>query len=160
MLEDILREGLSELDLTADETALRRLRQYYEYLEQQSRLMNLTAIHGEEEAARLHFLDCAALLRFADLRGKSVIDVGSGAGFPGMVLKILCPELRLTALDSLEKRVRFLSQLSELLALTDVQCLHRRAEEPAELRAQYDAAVSRAVARLNTLSELCLPYGK
>ena len=122
--------------------------------------MNLTAISGEEDVARLHFLDCAALLRFTELEGKRVIDVGSGAGFPGLVLKILRPELDLTLLDSLDKRVRFLAQTAELLGLDGLSCLHRRAEEAAELRGQFDAAVSRAVARLDTLSELCLPFVK
>ena len=160
MLEEILRAGLAELGLSCDEQALDRFRRYYEILEEQNKVMNLTAISGEEDVARLHFLDCAALLRFAELEGKRVIDVGSGAGFPGLVLKILRPELDLTLLDSLDKRVRFLAQTAELLGLDGLSCLHRRAEEAAELRGQFDAAVSRAVARLDTLSELCLPFVK
>ena len=110
MLEEILRAGLDELGLSCDEQTLDRFRRYYEILEEQNKVMNLTAISGEEDVARLHFLDCAALLRFAELEGKRVIDVGSGAGFPGLVLKILRPELDLTLLDSLDKRVRFLAQ--------------------------------------------------
>lgn len=160
MLEEILRAGLDELGLYCDEQALDRFRRYYEILEEQNKVMNLTAISGEEDVAQLHFLDCAALLRFTELEGKRVIDVGSGAGFPGLVLKILRPELDLTLLDSLDKRVRFLAQTAELLGLDGLSCLHRRAEEAAELRGQFDAAVSRAVARLDTLSELCLPFVK
>ncbi|MBQ9250514.1 MAG: 16S rRNA (guanine(527)-N(7))-methyltransferase RsmG [Oscillospiraceae bacterium] len=159
-MEEILRAGLAELGLDCDEQALDRFRRYYEILEEQNKVMNLTAISGEEDVARLHFLDCAALLSFAELEGKRVIDVGSGAGFPGLVLKILRPELDLTLLDSLDKRVRFLAQTAELLDLDGLTCLHRRAEEAAELRGQFDAAVSRAVARLDTLSELCLPFVK
>ena len=156
MLEEILRASLD-----VDELALSRFRRYYELLTEWNKVMNLTAIEGEEDSARLHFLDCAALARLTELRGKRVIDVGTGAGFPGLVLKILCPEMELTLLDSLDKRVRFLSTVCEELNFPDVCCLHARAEEaPAELRQSFDLACSRAVARLNLLSELCLPYVK
>jgi len=161
MLEELLREGFAELGLRPDGAALPRFREYYAYLEEQNRVMNLTAIRGEAEVARLHFLDCAALLGLADFAGARVIDVGSGAGFPGLVLKIACPSLSLTLLDSLDKRVRFLRELCARLALEDVVCLHARAEEaPAELRQSFDFAVSRAVARLDLLAELCLPFVK
>ena len=156
MLEKILRE-----QLTADEAALERFRRYYELLTEWNRVMNLTAISGEEDTARLHFLDCAALAELTELRGKRVIDVGTGAGFPGLVLKILCPEMELTLLDSLDKRVKFLRTVCAELGFEDVRCLHARAEEaPAELRQSFDLACSRAVARLNLLSELCLPFVK
>ena len=156
MLEEILGAAL---DL--DETALRRFRRYYELLAEWNKVMNLTAIEGEENTARLHFLDCAALSQIVDLRGKRVIDVGTGAGFPGLVLKILCPEMELTLLDSLDKRVRFLSTVCDELGFSEVRCLHARAEEaPPELRESFDLACSRAVARLNLLSELCLPFVK
>ena len=156
MLEEILGAAL---DL--DETALRRFRRYYELLAEWNKVMNLTAIEGEENTARLHFLDCAALTQMVDLRGKRVIDVGTGAGFPGLVLKILCPEMELTLLDSLDKRVRFLSTVCDELGFSEVRCLHARAEEaPPELRESFDLACSRAVARLNLLSELCLPFVK
>ena len=156
MLEKILRE-----QLTADKAALERFRRYYELLTEWNRVMNLTAISGEEDTARLHFLDCAALAELTELRGKRVIDVGTGAGFPGLVLKILCPEMELTLLDSLDKRVKFLRTVCAELGFEDVRCLHARAEEaPAELRQSFDLACSRAVARLNLLSELCLPFVK
>ena len=157
MLEEILRRGLD-----CDETALRRFRRYYELLTEWNKVMNLTAISGEEDTARLHFLDCAALTGLADLSGKRVIDVGTGAGFPGLVLKILRPELDLVLLDSLDKRVKFLSAVCAELGFGDVRCLHARAEEAAagELRQSFDLACSRAVARLNLLGELCLPFVK
>ena len=161
MLETILRTGFDQLSLPLEDSALDRFQRYYHILEERSQVMNLTAIHGEADVARLHFLDCAALLGLADFAGRQVIDVGSGAGFPGLVLKIACPSLSLTMLDSLEKRVRFLEELCHALALEDVRCLHARAEEaPREMRQSYDIAVSRAVARLDLLAELCLPFVK
>ena len=159
MLEDILASGFGELSLSVDAQALLRYRLYFDRLAEQNKLMNLTAIDGEEDSARLHFLDSAALLTLADFRGKGVIDVGSGAGFPGLALKVAEPDIRLTLLDSLEKRVRFLRALSDELGFDDVVCLHARAEEaPPKLRESFDIACSRAVARLNLLCELCLPF--
>ena len=160
-LEQILRQGLEARGITADEEALRRFRIYYDNLDKYNQVMNLTAITGEEDAARLHFLDCAALLEAGDLRGKSLIDVGTGAGFPGLVLKILCPELELTLLDSLDKRLGFLRDTCEKLGFEDVALVHARAEEmPEGFRERFDCAAARAVARLNVLCELCLPYVK
>ena len=160
-LEQILRQGLEARGITADEETLRRFRIYYDNLEKYNQVMNLTAITGEEDAARLHFLDCAALLEAGDLRGKSLIDVGTGAGFPGLVLKILCPELELTLLDSLDKRLGFLRDTCEKLGFADVTLVHARAEEmPEGFRERFDYAAARAVARLNVLCELCLPYVK
>ena len=159
-MDEILRDGFAALALTLPEGAAEALRQYYVILDERSRVMNLTAIHGEEDTARLHFLDCAALLRFADFAGKSCIDVGSGAGFPGLVLRILEPRLSLTLLDSQQKRVSFQQEVCTALGLSDVKCIAARAEEVPELRGKHDIAVSRAVARLNLLSELCLPQVK
>jgi 16S rRNA (guanine527-N7)-methyltransferase len=158
MLEEILKSGFGQMGVRCGDAELERFRIYYEYLTEINAVMNLTAITGEEDTARLHFLDCGALLNAADLAGKSVIDVGTGAGFPGLVLKILEPDIRLTLLDSLDKRVNFLSETCKRLGFDDVKCVHARAEEaPPELRGSFDAAVSRAVARLNVLCELCLP---
>lgn len=158
MLEQLLRSGFDALGLSLEERALERFRIYFEYLEEINQVMNLTAISGEEDVARLHFLDCAALLSLEDLRGKRVADVGTGAGFPGLVLKILCPDISLTLMDSLDKRVRFLRELCEKLDFPDVECLHCRAEEaPRALRESFDAVTARAVARLDLLCELCLP---
>lgn len=161
MLEALLQSGFEALSLVPDSQALGRYRIYYEYLEEMNQVMNLTAISGEEDVARLHFLDCAALLGLADFTGKKVIDVGTGAGFPGLALKISCPAMELTLLDSLDKRINFLKNTCEKLGFDDVTCIHSRAEEiPAGFRQGFDFALSRAVARLNLLCELCLPYVK
>lgn len=161
MLEALLQSGFEALSLVPDSQALGRYRIYYEYLEEMNQVMNLTAISGEEDVARLHFLDCAALLGLADFTGKKVIDVGTGAGFPGLALKIACPAMELTLLDSLDKRINFLKNACEKLGFDDVTCIHSRAEEiPAGFRQGFDFALSRAVARLNLLCELCLPYVK
>lgn len=158
LLEDTLAAGFAALGVTPDSGAAARYRIYFEHLEKMNAVMNLTAISGEEDVARLHFLDCAALLGMADFRGRRVIDVGTGAGFPGLPLKIAQPDISLTLLDSLDKRVRFLGDVCAATGLTDVTCLHTRAEKAPELRGQFDAAVSRAVARLYLLCELCLPF--
>ena len=160
-LEQRLSSGFEAMGLSSDDEMLRRYRVYYEYLEEINQVMNLTAISGEKDVAELHFLDCAALLTMQSFAGKKVIDVGTGAGFPGLALKIACPELELTLLDSLDKRVNFLKNTCERLGFDNVNCIHARAEEiPAGLRQGFDFAVSRAVARLNLLCELCLPYVK
>ena len=157
LLEELLSAGLG----TTDETVLGRFRTYYEYLEEINAVMNLTAISGETDVAQLHFLDCAAVAALPEFRAGRVIDVGTGAGFPGLVLKILRPELELTLLDSLDKRVGFLKNTCDKLGFADVNCVHARAEEaPKEYRGAFDTVTSRAVARLNLLSELCLPLVK
>ncbi len=160
MLEEILQSGFAAMGISASDSAIAGFRKYYDLLQEKNRVMNLTAISGEDESARLHFLDSASPLLFTALSGCSVIDVGTGAGFPGLPLKILCPDMRLTLLDSLGKRVEFLRQVCGELSLTDTECIHARAEECGPLRESFDFAVSRAVARLNTLCELCLPYVK
>lgn len=160
-MEKLLRPGFEALGIEADAQAYERLNAYFEYLEEKNKVMNLTAISGKEDVARLHFLDCAAVLKAADFKGKRVIDVGTGAGFPGLVLKIIEPSIELTLLDSLNKRIDFLGETCRMLGLDGVQCIHARAEEPPEqLRGSFDIATSRAVARLNLLCELCLPYLK
>ena len=160
-LERVLTEGFRELGLPLSDEAVRRYRIYADFLTEKNAVMNLTAIEGEENIARAHFLDCAALLKLEPMAGRRAIDVGTGAGFPGLALKIACPELQLTLLDSLDKRVGFLRECCEKLGFSDVTCLHARAEEaPGELRGRFDLAFSRAVARLNPLCELCLPFVK
>ena len=139
------------------------LAQYGQMLLEKNQVMNLTAITEPDQVARLHMLDCAALLGCADLKGKSLIDVGTGAGFPGMVLKIMEPSLELTLLDSLEKRLNWLAEVCAELGLEGVRFVHARAEEQAldpAFREQFDFATARAVASMNTLSEICLPYVK
>lgn len=161
MLEKNLIDGFAALSLPYDESALQRFRLYAERLIETNKVMNLTAIVEEDEVARLHFLDSASILTLADFSGKRVIDVGTGAGFPGLALKICDPSLSLVLLDSLDKRVGFLRSTCEALGFPDVRCVHARAEEiPDGFRESFDFAVSRAVARLNVLCELCLPYVK
>jgi len=158
-MESILREGLEALSLPTE--GIPALLRYWELLAEKNKVMNLTAITDPAEAARLHFLDSAALLALADLRGKRVVDVGTGAGFPGLPLKILEPSIRLTLLDAQRKRVDFLREVCEDLGLEDVECVHGRAEEFAQQRREsFDFAVSRAVAALPVLTELCLPLVK
>ena len=110
-MDELLRAGFAALGLPLDAAALARFQTYYTLLDERSKVMNLTAIHGETDVAQLHFLDSAALLTVEPLAGKSVIDVGTGAGFPGLPLKIAQPDISLTLLDSLDKRVRFLGDV-------------------------------------------------
>lgn len=158
-MEALLRKGLAELGL--DDGGTPSLLRYGDLLLEKNKVMNLTAITEPQDVAALHFLDSAALLTLAGFRGKSVVDVGTGAGFPGMPMKILEPSIHMTLLDSLGKRITFLQEVCEDLGLTDVQCVHARAEEfAAEHRQGFDFAVSRAVANLSVLCELCLPLVK
>ena len=158
-METLLKKGLAELGLDCSGTP--PLLRYGELLLETNKVMNLTAITEPKDVATLHFLDSAALLTLADLKGKTVVDVGTGAGFPGMPMKILEPSIQLTLLDSLGKRITFLQEVCDKLGLTDVQCVHARAEEfAAEHRQSFDFAVSRAVANLSVLGELCLPLVK
>lgn len=160
-MKDIITKGFAELGLSADDNAVMRYEKYFEYLEEKNKVMNLTAISGKEDVARLHFLDSAALLKYTELSGKSVIDVGTGAGFPGLALKIAQPDMHLTLLDSLNKRIDFLRETCEILGFDDVTCVHARAEEaPEGYREGFDVAVSRAVSYLPQLCELCLPLVK
>ena len=158
-MRDIQTAGLTALGL--DTAAAPQLERYAELLLEKNKVMNLTAITAPRDVATLHLLDCAALAAQLDLSGKRVIDVGTGAGFPGMVLAILTPDARFTLLDSLGKRVDFLKEVQTDLGLKNVTCVHARAEEfAAEHRQSFDFAVSRAVANLSVLCELCLPLVK
>lgn len=158
-MEDILRQGLGQWGLNTE--AIPQLMAFSRLLLEKNQVMNLTAITEPEQVARLHLLDSAALLTMADLRGLRVVDVGSGAGFPGMPLRILEPDFDLTLLDSLGKRVDFLRDCCAALALRRVDCVHARAEDFArQQRESFDIATSRAVAALNVLCELALPLVK
>jgi 16S rRNA (guanine527-N7)-methyltransferase len=161
MLRDILMTGARELGIRLTDTSADAFAGYYAFLEEKNRVMNLTAITDESDAAELHFLDSLSLLNLASFENKRVVDIGSGAGFPGVPMKLAEPGLTLTLLDAQQKRVAFLEELCERLGLTDVVCIQARAEEAShkpELRDAFDYAVSRAVARLNILCELCLPF--
>ena len=156
MMEQRLQTGLRALGLPID--GIPSLLKYGELLLETNKVMNLTAITDPKDVASLHFLDSAALLTLEDFHGKSVVDVGTGAGFPGLPLRILEPTIHLTLLDSLGKRIQFLESVCRELNLGDVSCVHGRAEEfAAGHRESFDLAVSRAVAALPVLCELCLP---
>lgn len=164
MMEDLIRAGLTALNLTLPSPDVpKKLAEYGLLLLKKNQVMNLTAITDPALVAALHFLDSAAVLGAADFRDKRVIDVGTGAGFPGLPLRLLEPTMNLTLLDSLGKRVDWLRQVCVVLGTVDVECLHQRAEEQAlkpGYREGYDLAVSRALAELRLLCELCLPYVK
>ena len=158
-LEALLHRGLSELKLP--EAAAAPMARYAQLLLETNQVMNLTAITDPADVAALHFLDSAALLTLADCRGKTLADVGTGAGFPGLPMKIAEPSIRLTLLDAQGKRVRFLETVCRELGLSDVECVHGRAEEfAADRRESFDLVTSRAVAALPVLAELCLPLVK
>ena len=158
-MEQLLRDGLASLGLPRE--GVPALLRYAEALVETNKVMNLTAITEPADIATLHFLDSAALLKLVDFQNKSVVDVGTGAGFPGMPLRILEPSIRLTLLDSLNKRIDFLKEVCDDLGLRDVDCVHARAEEfAAQHREGFDIVTSRAVANLRMLSELCLPLVK
>lgn len=137
---------------------------YYELLVEWNGFMNLTAITEYDEVMKKHFVDSLSLIKAFDVSKEvSVIDVGTGAGFPGLALKIAYPNLKITLLDSLNKRINFLNEVIIQLGLSGIEAIHGRAEDfakPGKLREKFDLCVSRAVANLSTLSEYCLPYVK
>ena len=155
-----LLAGLPELGLELPQGASERLCDFGCAVVEQNKVMNLTAITEPEQVARLHLLDCLTVLKCADLAGKRLIDVGCGAGFPGVPLKIACPELKLTLLDSLGKRMNWLEATLPGLGVEAEYVTARAEEAVADRREQYDFATSRAVARLNILLELTAPYVK
>ena len=164
-MEQAIREGLAALGLSEQipAQAPARLAEYGRLLLEKNQVMNLTAITDPDQVVKLHMLDCAALLKYANFEGKRLIDVGTGAGFPGMVLKILVPSLEVVLLDSLQKRLDWLDEVASALGLTGVETCHARAEEQAlkpGWRDSFDLATARAVASLELLGELCLPYVK
>ena len=164
-MKHIIAHGLTDLGLTGKvpENAPEQMSEYGRALLEKNQVMNLTAIREEDKVAQLHMLDCAALLQYMDFSGKKLIDVGTGAGFPGLPLKILCPTLDVTLLDSLNKRVDWLNEVADQLGLEGVRAIHARAEEQAQVkgfRDSFDFATARAVAELRLLCELCLPYVK
>ncbi|MDD6604733.1 MAG: 16S rRNA (guanine(527)-N(7))-methyltransferase RsmG [Oscillospiraceae bacterium] len=158
-MEQLLRDGLTTLGLPTG--GIPALIRYADLLVEKNKVMNLTAITEPADIAALHFLDSAALLTLADWKGKTVADIGTGAGFPGLPLRIVDPSIRLTLLDAQNKRVEFLKEVCGELGLADVECVHARAEEfAADHREGFDLVTSRAVAALPLLCELCLPLVK
>jgi len=160
MMKKTLMEGLPGLGLTLDEKTCDTLCAFGEAVVEQNKVMNLTAITQPEQVAKLHLLDSISLLTLENLNGKKMIDVGCGAGFPGVPVKIACPGVQLTLLDSLGKRMTWLETILPQLGV-EAECVTARAEEAvAQRREKYDIATSRAVARLNILLELTAPYVK
>ncbi len=157
-------EDLSELNINLNKVQIEQFIVYYEMLIEWNQMMNLTAITEYEDVMKKHFIDSLSLKRAYDLsQSVRVIDIGTGAGFPGLALKIAFPKLQITLLDSLNKRIRFLDAVINKLKITGVEAIHGRAEDLAknvELREHFDLCVSRAVANLSTLSEYCIPFVK
>ena len=161
-----LAEGLKSFNIEVNERQIEQFLQYYELLIEWNSFMNLTSITQFEEVIRKHFVDSVSLVRvFPEIMKEeyTLIDVGTGAGFPGIPLKIVFPHLRVMLLDSLNKRISFLKEVAESIGLKDIEAVHGRAEDFArkeEFRERYDVCVSRAVANFSTLSEYCLPFVK
>ncbi len=156
---------LKEWNLELNETQIVQLEKYYEMLVEKNKVMNLTAITEYEDVLKKHFLDSLALSQLLNLKNKNIklLDMGTGAGFPGIPLKIVFPDLEITLMDSLNKRIVFLQEVIDELGLTGICAVHGRAEEAAlkaEYREKYDLCVSRAVARLVSLTEFCIPFVK
>ena len=160
VMYDTLEAGLPELGLTLTEQQKQTLCDFGEAVVRQNQVMNLTAITEADQVAKLHLLDSLTVLTAAELAGRKLIDVGCGAGFPGVPLAIACPEAKITLLDSLGKRVHWLEEILPTLGV-EAECVTARAEEfVTDRRESYDFATSRAVARLNILLELTAPYVK
>lgn len=160
----ILEQGCAEMGIILNDVQKQQFIDFYEYLVEKNKVMNLTGITEFDEVLVKHFLDSLACVKAVDMsKVKSVMDIGTGAGFPGVPLKIAFPQVKATLLDSLNKRVKFLEETFQLLKFNEIEAIHGRAEEFAKnkvYREQYDLCVSRAVSNLATLAEYCLPYVK
>lgn len=163
MIKDLLQNYIKDYKITLTENQYEQFQKYFELLVEWNKKMNLTAITDESGVALKHFADSLSLLNFVDIpQNSSLADVGTGAGFPGVVLKIARPDIKLTLIDSLNKRLVFLGEVCAQLGI-EAELIHSRAEDGVrdeKLRESFDFAVSRAVARMNVLSEYCLPYVK
>ena len=161
-MSQIFENKLNELGIALTDKQKQQFDKFYELLVEWNKVMNLTGITEYEEVNEKHFVDSLSIVKAIDMKSvKSVIDVGTGAGFPGIPLKIAFPHLKVELLDSLNKRINFLNTVIAELGLTDIKTIHGRAEDYAkqtEYREKFDLCVSRAVANLSTLSEYCLPY--
>lgn len=160
----ILEDGCQAFGVTLTEKQIEQFEKYYELLVEWNKVMNLTGITEFDEVMQKHFVDSVAAAKYVEMeKVNSLIDVGTGAGFPGIPLKIIYPHLQVTLLDSLNKRIKFLEEVVDNLGLTGIETVHGRAEDAAkkaEYREQFDLSVSRAVANLASLTEYCLPFVK
>ncbi len=153
--------ALKNLNINITDKALNDLYTYYKMLIEYNSHTNLTRITEENEVYLKHFYDSLTLVKAIDLDNQTLLDIGTGAGFPGLVLKIVFPNLKVTLVDSLNKRIKFLKSVIEKLGLKDIEAIHARAEEYAsKKRESFDIVTSRAVANMSTLSELCIPFVK
>ena len=161
MNKELFLKGLDELGLGADDDTVRKFGQYSKLLREWNQKINLTAITDDDGITVKHFLDSLLPLKYVDISGGSLADIGTGAGFPGLPIKLARPEVKLTLIDSLKKRISFLSAVCGELGV-EADCVHGRAEELGrkELRDSFDTVVSRAVANMTALSEYCLPFVK
>lgn len=159
----VFQDGLKELDIELSNDQFQQFIDYYELLIEKNKVMNLTAITDFDEVINKHFLDSLSLVKVIKLSNEKVLDLGTGAGFPGIPLKIVFPDIELVLLDSLNKRLIFLEEVIQRLGLKKIKTLHGRAEDFGKdilYREKFDICVSRAVAKLSSLSEYCLPYVK
>lgn len=167
-MKDIIKEEIKKTGIQLDDKQTDQFFMYYELLTEWNRFMNLTAITDYKEVIQKHFVDSLSIIKAMDmeylqLEDICLIDIGTGAGFPGIPIKIVFPKLKITLLDSLNKRIKFLNEVISVLKLKDIETIHGRAEDYArqeKYREQYDICVSRAVANLSTLSEYSLPFTK
>ncbi len=161
---DNLKNKLNQLSIEYSESQIEKLLKYYEMLIEKNKVMNLTAITEFDEVVEKHFIDSLSIVRVIDMEiVHSIIDIGTGAGFPGIPVKIMFPHIKVTLVDSLNKRVNFLNEVIENIELRDIEAYHGRAEDygrDKKFREKYDLCVSRAVANLASLSEYCMPFVK